>query len=280
MGRRTIVGALLAAALLVAGCEVPPPEGDYPLRYRDMTFSVQETPDQVYGEVDGQRLQLDVYAPAGDRATKRPVMLWMHGGGFKFGSRKDGMMVELARRFARRGYVAVSISYRLLAAEACGGEASVTSCTPAVMAAADDERMAIRWLKANAATLRIDPNRIAIGGASAGAVTSILAGATPDGPQTQVRGVYSISGALPFNGVFDPGDPPMFFWHGTEDTVVPYKWAYDNVSYLVQHGFIAGLRDVRGAGHVPSAYLDDMDEQARNFVYRVTAAWGADQATG
>lgn len=276
---------MCAAALVVAlgACEVPPPEGPYPLRYRDTIFpTVTETPDLQYGEAPGaggtpQKLLLDVYQPAGDTAKKRPAVIWMHGGGFKYGSRKDSMMVELSRRFARRGYVAVSISYRLLAEEACGGEGSATRCVPAVMAAADDERAAIRYLRKRAEELRIDPDRIAIGGASAGGVASVLAGATPDSPggsgnpgySSRAQVVASISGGLPFDGVVEPGDPPMLFWHGTDDTVVPYAWAYNNVSFMMQRGMIAVLREVRDAGHVPGAYLDDMDAQARNFFYRV-----------
>ncbi|MFA9271748.1 MAG: carboxylesterase family protein [Baekduiaceae bacterium] len=294
MGRRTGRTALArwvcAAALVVAlgACEVPPPEGPYPLRYRDMTFSVQTTPDLQYGQAPGpggtpQKLLLDVYAPAGDTAAKRPAVIWMHGGSFKYGSRKDSMTVELAQRFARRGYVAVSISYRLLAEEACGGSASTERCMPAALAAADDERAAIRYLRSRAAELRIDPDRIAIGGISAGGVASVLAGATADtpgtsgnpGPSSAARAVVSISGGLPTNLVFTAGDPPTLFWHGMEDTVVPFEWAHSNARYMMQNGLIGVLRYVEGAGHVPGAQFDDMDAQARNFLYKMLSLAGA-----
>lgn len=294
--RRT---ALLRAAIAViaaagvAACEVPPPEGEYPLRYRDMTFPVAVTPDQRYGEATGadgqpQQLLLDVYEPAGDTAAKRPAIIWMHGGSFITGTRKDGMTVELARRFARRGYVAVSISYRLLAATACGGSASATRCMPAAFAAADDERAAIRWLRANAAELRIDTDRIAIGGISAGGVASVLAGSTPDTPgasgnpghSSAAHAVVSISGALPTELTFGPGDPPTWFWHGMNDTVVPFDWAHSNARYLMQNGLIGVLRYVEGAGHVPGAHLDDMDGQARNFLYKMLALGGAAGSPG
>lgn len=280
-----------AAALVVGlgACEVPPPEGPYPLRYRDMTFSVAETPDRPYGAATGadgtpQQLLLDVYEPAGDTATKRPVVIWMHGGSFKYGTRKDGMAVELARRFARRGYVAVSISYRLLADVACGGQDSATRCMPAAFAAADDERAAIRWLRLHAAELRIDTDRIAIGGISAGGVASVLAGSTPDtpgasgnpGPSSAAHAVVSISGALPTELTFGAGDPPTLFWHGMNDTVVPFDWAHRNARYMMQNGLIGILRYVEGAGHVPSSYFEDMDAQARNFLYKMLALQGAE----
>lgn len=274
--------AAAALAIVLGACEVPAPEGAYPLRYRDMTFSVKTTPDIQYGEAPGaggvpQKLLLDVYEPAGDSAAKRPAIIWMHGGSFKYGTRKDGMTVELARRFAQRGYVAVSISYRLLADEACGGEASANRCMPAAFAAADDERAAIRYLRSRATQLRIDPDRIAIGGISAGGVASVLAGSTPDtpgasgnpGPSSAAQAVVSISGGLPTELTFGPGDPPTQFWHGMDDTVVPFEWAHRNARYMMQSGLIGVLRYVEGAGHVPGDKLDDMDEQARNFLYKM-----------
>lgn len=280
---RWLLPVLVIALTALGGCTVPPPEGAAPLRYRDLVFpTVTETPDVQYGENTGlggvpQKLFMDIYRPAGDTAKKRPAIIWMHGGSFSGGSRKDGLMVELSRRFARRGYVAVSISYRLLAAEACGGEASTARCVPAAMSAADDERAAIRYLRSKAAELGIDESRIAIGGASAGAVASVLAGATPDtagnsgnpGFSSASRAVVSISGGLPTTIMFTRGDPPMLFWHGTQDTVVPYAWAKQNAEYMMQNGMIGILRNVE-AGHVPATQFgDDMDEQARNFLYRV-----------
>ncbi len=276
--------AALVAAIFVAGCNVPDPKGDAPLRYRDAVFAtVKETPNVQYGEAPGndgtpQKLLLDVYEPAGDTAAKRPAMLWMHGGGFYSGTRKDNYIAELARRSAKRGYVSVSISYRLLAAFTCGGEGSVEFCADAAFAASDDERAAIRWLRKNADALRIDTNRIAIGGASAGAVSSLLVGAAPNGSpgnsgnpgfSSEVKAVISISGALPFNGVFGEGDAPVLFWHGTKDNVVPYKWAVANVDWMQDNGPIAFPHFVGGAGHTPVSgdTFEDMDRQARNFLY-------------
>ncbi|MBJ7471196.1 MAG: alpha/beta hydrolase [Solirubrobacteraceae bacterium] len=280
----TLLGLLAAllSVVVLSGCTVPAPKGEGPLRYRDQVFTaVTETPNLQYGEAPDaagvpQKLFLDLYEPAGDTAAKRPAMVWVHGGGFKIGTRKDPMMVELSRRFARRGYVVVSISYRLLAAEICGGEESTEACLPAALKAADDQRAAVRYLRKRAAELRIDPDRIGAGGASAGAISSILVGAAPNiagnsgnpGFSNAVKAVVSISGGLPYDGVFGPGDAPVLFWHGTADTVVPFEWAQNNVEYMADNEPLGFLRYVNGAGHVPwGQYANDMDEQARNWLY-------------
>ncbi len=272
-----------AAAVTIGACDVPDPTGTAPLRYRDAVFtSVTTTSDVQYAEAplaDGtpQKLFADISQPAGDTATKRPVVIWMHGGGFAVGSRKDAMMTELTKRFAQRGYVALSISYRLMAGDLCGGSATPT-CVLAAIKAAEDERAAVRYVRAHAAELRIDPDRIAIGGASAGAVTSILMGANPTstagsasgnpGFSGAVRAVVSISGGIPTNAPLSAGDPPILFWHGTSDTVVPFAWAKSNADYMRSKGLIGVLHDVQNAGHVPwTQFSQDMDTQARNFLY-------------
>ncbi|MFT4035415.1 MAG: alpha/beta hydrolase [Patulibacter sp.] len=272
----------LLAATVVAGCSVPAPEGDAPLRYRDLIFSgVTSTTGVAYGAAplaDGstQQLTMDLYQPTGDTERYRPVMIWIHGGYFRYGSSSDTDVTTLAKRFAQRGYVTASLNYRLLGTN-CSAENFEDGCTTAAFAASSDAKAAVRWFRAHADEYRIDPDAIAIGGSSAGAITSILVASTANsagdsgnpGYSNAVNCAVSISGALPTNLTFGKGDAPILFWHGTADTIVPYDWAVDNVDYMNSHGLIAVLRNVTGAGHVPFAtYGDDMDEQARNFVFR------------
>src|SRR5689334_12346121 len=70
----------------------------------------------VYGEVDGQKLLLDVHLPGGKRVdpkgTLRPAMVLLHGGGWKMGSKAD--FHEAAALLASRGVVAFSVEYRLI----------------------------------------------------------------------------------------------------------------------------------------------------------------------
>jgi pimeloyl-ACP methyl ester carboxylesterase len=135
-------------------------------------------------------------------------MVWIHGGGFRGGTRHQGNVVGLARAFAQRGYVAASIDYRLLAkGVVCGGTATPPpQCGPAALAARDDALAAVAWLRAHARGLRLDPHRIAVGGTSAGAVTSLLV--ATDAP-AKVGAAVSISGWLPGEGAYStPTRPP------------------------------------------------------------------------
>ena len=92
-------------------------------RYQQPLFSsVATNLDVVYGENAQptvvnpnarQTLYLDMYEPAGDTLAQRPLIVLAFGGSFVFGDRKSPDIVELCRRFAKMGYVAVSIDYRL-----------------------------------------------------------------------------------------------------------------------------------------------------------------------
>ena len=106
----------------------------------------------------GERLLLDVYRPH-LVSTRRPAVIMIHGGGFVSGSRADASMVEPARRVAEAGYVAFSIDYRLL------DQWNGRNAWPAPL---DDVQLAVRWVRANAATYGVDPEQVAAYGVSAG----------------------------------------------------------------------------------------------------------------
>ena len=213
-----------APALGAAGrpaTSVAKPSGKAPLRYRDPVFDqVSVRRDIAYSGSEA----MDVYEPAGDHAHNRPAMVWIHGGGFRGGTRHQGNVVGLARAFAQRGYVAASIDYRLLAkGVVCGGTATPPAqCGPAALAARDDALAAVGWLRAHARGLRLDPHRIAVGGTSAGAVTSLLV--ATDAP-AKVGAAVSISGWLPGAGAYSRTDAPTLFFQGTADPIVPYSGA-------------------------------------------------------
>lgn len=185
-------GALALACLglvaaLLAGCTVPAPPGAAPLRYRDAVFTdVGVAKDLVYGSAPDASgtpvdLKLDLYRPTGDTVAQRPAVVWVHGGGFSKGDKASG--ANFATYFAQRGYVVVSINYRLLAPPSCGGELDpAPECEAAAIEAQHDAQAAVRWLRVNASTYGVDPNRIAVGGGSAGAVTSLLVGWRSDDP--------------------------------------------------------------------------------------------------
>jgi len=277
---RSLVATALATALL-AGCTVARPAGDSPLRYRDQVFSAATaTNDLTYGsapDLDGNpvTLKLDLYQPAGDTVTKRPALVWIHGGGFTMGDKSSGR--GMATFFARLGYVAVSINYRLLSPDGCGGNPNPTPiCQQAALGAQHDAQAAVRWLRSHAAAYRIDTSRIAVGGASAGAVTSLLVDWRPEdpgdsgnpGPSSKVRAAVSVSGGTPTNDYITSDDGPALFIHGTEDHVVPYSWAVANAAGMLSIGIPTVLEPIEGAAHgLAAQYGQLIDEQSDYFLY-------------
>jgi dienelactone hydrolase len=280
--RVIVVCVCILGALVLAACTVPEPPGAAPLRYRDQVFSsVAVTSNIQYGsapDLNGNpvALMLDLYEPTGDTNSSRPAVIWAHGGGFCCGDKTSPNMPELATYFAQRGYVAVSINYRLLSPTGCGGGGVTAECFNAAIAAQHDAQAAVRWLRANAATYRTDPTRIGIGGESAGAVMATLVGLHADDPGTSgnpgyssaVSGWVSISGGLP-DGLFaDSSDSPGLLFSGTADTTVPFVWSAQTAEALLNAGVPAFLEPLQGAGHVPwSQYHDLFETQSDYFLY-------------
>jgi predicted esterase len=276
--------ALLVAAAVLAGCSLPRPPGAGTIRYRDQVFgNVNVTRDIQYGSApdlagNPVALKMDLFRPVGDTATKRPVVIWVHGGSFCCGDKIAADMVDLATTFAKQGYVTASINYRLLATTACSGSNVSQNCVVAAMAAQHDAQAAVRWFRANATAYGIDPTRIGIGGSSAGAVTSVEVGINSGDPgdsgnpghSSKVGGFMSLSGGVPagYESFFDSADSPGIFFHGTADSVVPYDWALGTARELLTNGVPAYLETLEGAGHVPyNQYHDQIVSQSDYFFY-------------
>lgn len=109
--------------------------------------------DVEYGKGGGRALRMHILKPKAPPKGPMPVLVWVHGGGWRNGSRDSGL-ARLAP-FARRGYLCASIEYRLT------GEAQF----PAQI---QDCKCAIRFLRARATEFNLDPNRIGVWGGSAG----------------------------------------------------------------------------------------------------------------
>jgi acetyl esterase/lipase len=116
----------------------------------------------VFGSGGGRALACDIYTPPG-LSTRAPGVILLHGGGWRGGNR--GMMQGYGERLAQEGLVCVAPEYRLT------GE----SPWPAQI---HDVKAAIRWMRAQSATLGIDEGRIAVLGRSAGAHLALLAAGT------------------------------------------------------------------------------------------------------
>lgn len=126
----------------------------------------------VYSTPDGQELKLDLARPEGDGPF--PAIVFIHGGGWYLGDRSSYR--DSIEEAAKRGYVAATVSYRLMKFDAKQKE--TTTATPRFPAQVHDVKAAVRWLRANAAKYHVDPDHIGATGASAGGHLSLMLGLT------------------------------------------------------------------------------------------------------
>lgn len=278
--RLAIAAIAVVGGVFISACQPlheTTPTGSGQVRYRDAVFtSVDKTTDVTYGKaarISGsmQTLKLDVYQPAGDTVTKRPAIVWVHGGGFKNGEKTSGEIVDQANVFAKLGYVNVSISYRL----SSGCAPFTDECIRGIEMAYHDAQAAVRFLRANAATYKVDVNRIAIAGSSAGGITAYNVAYGSDkvghsgnpGYSSKVQAAVSLSGASLTTGV-DPGEPPTMDFHGDADQVVPLSWNDTTLAEAAKAKTVAERTVWKGAGHVPYAqHRQQILDETRNFLY-------------
>ena len=205
--------------------------------------------DSNYGSAfnaDGvlETLYLDYYFPAIDTDTleSRPLVLLIHGGGFQGGD-KSGLADECLE-FAKRGFVAATINYRLGYDDAIIGDE-----LKALYRAHQDANAALRYSIENAEVLGIDSSWVFIGGGSAGSITSIFTSYVDSEEYDNFYpGIESILGSLDdsgndlthsftIKGIFNnwgSGSPgatqleemiPMISFHGALDMIVPIETA-------------------------------------------------------
>jgi acetyl esterase/lipase len=224
-------------------------------RYVDEVFPTVTTTSNIqYGsnlDLNGGNvnLLLDVYQPTGDTETNRPVIIFIHGGSFVGGSKTGADVVPLAQDFAKKGYVTVSISYRL--GISLSGDLE-KNASEAVMRATQDSRAAVRFLRKSVDTegnpYGIDDTQIYIAGVSAGGFNALhlafldevseipaiidlnapgLAGqiegesGNPGYPST-VNAIVNLAGALADTSWMQAGDTPILSFHGDADATVPF----------------------------------------------------------
>jgi len=269
-------------AIVAVGCGSPyiAPPGNAPVRFRDAVFTnVTKTADIVYGSAftqqgQDQSLTLDMYRPTGDTHTSRPAIVWVHGGSFSSGDKTSPELIDETNVFSQKGYVNVSINYRL-APGGCSAGGATTACIQGILDARHDTQAAVRFLRKNAATYGIDPSRIAVAGTSAGAIAALEVAYGSDdvgvsgtpGVSSTVRAAVALSGAKLLTTI-EPGEPPTLLLHGTADLVVPYAWAVSTKQEATAKGLTSFLTSWTGAGHVP--YVDhrmEILDQTSNFLW-------------
>lgn len=116
--------------------------------------------------------QLDIYSPLTNSVIKRPLIIMMHGGGFKLGSKTSNSTPVFSKAFAQRGYICASINYRLSRKKPLSNFKDLAEgCYDAIA----DLQQAINFLKKNAEKYNIDTNNIILAGNSAGGMTALQA---------------------------------------------------------------------------------------------------------
>jgi len=134
--------------------------------------SVELQADVEYGKVGDRSLVLDLYSPK-DRSKPLPGLIFIHGGGWKGGKKDDYRVYGI--HYAQRGYVVASVGYRL------SGEAIYP-------AAVNDVKCAVRWMRASAEKIGVDPDRLGVIGGSAGGHLSMMVGYSSDVPELEGDG--------------------------------------------------------------------------------------------
>jgi acetyl esterase/lipase len=257
--------------------------------------------DIVYGTGGGKDLKLNLARPEQTNGLV-PGIVYVHGGGWIGGDRKlkQGDIEDAARR----GYVAVTVAYRLSDPDASG---KPRNPFPAQI---EDVKCAIRWLRANAAKYHVDPDHIGVTGDSAGGHLSLLAGVTgsaselegngghPDtsskvqavvnyfGPTDMAR-LHKISkraagvienvlggppekvpdvykAASPVTYV-SKDDPPILTIHGTADPIVPVEQAHEFDEAMKKVGGSHTMMLIQGAQH---GFGDEAGKRAREATFK------------
>jgi len=237
-----------------------------------------------YGKASDETLLLDVYEP--NTAGVFPAVIVVHGGGWTRGD-KQGDEKVFAKPLVDANFVCYSINYRL----------APKNQWPACY---DDVQTAIKWVKANAAKYKTDPNRVAIMGYSAGGQLAALAALTAD-PDMEVQAVVLV--AAPTDLVYDSlrrgnvstylmalfgskgldektlqqlwdispinyirtGLPPFLLIHGTADTTVPYQLSLNFKTRLDTVNVPCDVITINGGTH----HIEGWNAFNKNYVKEI-----------
>ena len=230
---------LIAALLLIIQTASAQSTGGR--RYKDILFQdITVTKDQSYFPDAPEELKkaylFDLYQAKGDDAAARPLIIWMHGGGFKLGTKRAKAAKTFSRAFAERGYASVSINYRLSKEQPL---LHFDALLRAAFYATQDAKRAVAYFRKNAAQYHIDPDKIILAGNSAGGFMALdaaysknedfghMAGLTDDQisksglPYEPVYAVINCWGGIFSLEWLKNSKTPIISVHGSEDGLVP-----------------------------------------------------------
>ncbi|MFF2479460.1 alpha/beta hydrolase fold domain-containing protein [Paenibacillus sp. NPDC058071] len=212
-----------------------------------------------------EQLMLDMYTPADNKEEKRPVFIFIHGGGFREGTKNDG--ASFSEALAKRGYAVFSIDYRLKTKPEANFMRTLND-------AYEDISDVFGWIGDHAEEYGLDVNRIAIGGDSAGGHLALnfvneLLIRNPE----FVKSVFAIidiyGGNL--NAAVQTALPPVLIVHGTNDLEVPYEVSAKFAEQLDNKGLYHNFLTLEGIGHdyKNEKCFDWIVETTAHFLYNV-----------
>jgi len=253
-------------------------------RFKEVVFeNIDSTLNIQYGEAinikgNNEKLLLDVFAPANDSMKKRPLLIFIHGGGFQNNTKTGSFSSLICTGLAKRGYVSATIDYRL----GIEKPKSDINYFEAMYRAVQDAKAAVRFFRKNGDNYGVDTSQIFIMGGSAGAKTAmhlaylsqdevpsyidvnklgLLEGTSGnEGFSSKVSGVVNCWGAMINYKWMNKGDVPMFNVAGTADKTVPFDSSYEYHGFkygalIMYHralslGIPTGYRPFVNSGHI------------------------------
>lgn len=228
---------------------------------------------------------LDLYVP--QRRDKKTAIMFIHGGGFKEGNKER--MAFYASLYSKGGFVTTSINYRL-------------APNHVFPAAINDVRDALQWMKENADKYGYDANKIVLVGYSAGATLALNVGLADD---TGVAAIVSSAPATNLEVLMMPvpdetplhkilrhdlttymggqpprlaspvfqvseNNPPVFLFHGDEDSFVSVAQSVSLAQKLEQHNVPVLLRVFQGADHEIMIPIEDANPNLMQLLKEMT----------
>ncbi|WBL25327.1 alpha/beta hydrolase [Zunongwangia sp. HGR-M22] len=230
--------------------------------------TVTVTKDIPYRTGDSDSWKLDLAMPKNFAAGIKPALVIVHGGGWAAGSKNVDVYQKMMLAYAQKGYAVINVEYRLT------GEAGFPACI-------EDVKCAVRWLRAHAEELRVDPDRIGAYGHSAGAHLALMLAMTPtieslegDGPFKEYSSKVNVvaAGSPPTElgrdvpmakaewwpiGYIGKNHPPMFLIQGDSDRIVLPERTRDFVEKMKTAGANIKYLEVEGGHGV--AYAEKLE---------------------